>query len=121
MDQVYRQRFTSTGYWGIALMVFCPPVLAIIMANFVDDVSSRYGSPDLFSYGFGLVLFSTGILVGLVMILIGREHYPFMPPGVPEVAKESAQERPVEADGPEDIEAVEAYQAEQDRLARQKV
>lgn len=74
MTSVYRQRFTSTGWTGLALAIACP---AILSGAWLSAASSRAGVGDL-SIALVVVLLA-GAALGPALILVGREHYPVQP------------------------------------------
>lgn len=69
---IYRQRLTSLGWIGASLFVLCPVVMALtareaLLAGYL------YGSPDIAP----VVVAGIGWLVAPILLLVGREHYPF--------------------------------------------
>lgn len=98
---IYRQRLIWLGYWGCVLLLACPFLLAVVATNFIEEATSRYGSPDYFAYGLGYLLFTGGFIAGGVLVLIGREHYSYTPEDAPlaqEVLSGQGDSNPAAAD-----------------------
>lgn len=71
---VYRQRLTPLGWLGLALAIVCPLASAAIS---YDWITSPYAQPPNVVYVAALFV---GMVVAPVLILIGREYFPFTAP-----------------------------------------
>lgn len=71
---VYRQRLTPLGWFGLALAIVCPLASAAIS---YDWITSPYAQPPNVVYVAALF---AGMVVAPVLILIGREYFPFTAP-----------------------------------------
>lgn len=71
---VYRQRLTPLGWAGLVLAVICP--IASAMLSY-DWLTSPYGRPPNVVYVAALF---AGTVIAPVLILIGREYFPFTAP-----------------------------------------
>lgn len=83
-EVIYRQRLTGIGWFGAIIFVTGQIVGSLAVARAVSASMSTYGDPNgpiILALGCGAVVFS-----GLVMVLVGREYYPFTPPALPIVA-----------------------------------
>lgn len=85
----YRQRLTSVGWWGASFAVAMPIVSVFFYMQYLD---SSYEAARLYGMGLGSMADSAdgtamnsaiaglasalASFAGLIMILIGREHYP---------------------------------------------
>lgn len=77
----YRQRLTGTGYAGVALVICAPMALGAAIE----------ASPD--TPIVAVLFLAIATIVGLVMVLIGREYYVYTPDiEVDEEAENRAQE-----------------------------
>lgn len=71
---VYRQRLTPLGWLGLALAIVCPLASAAIS---YDWITSPYAQPPNVVYVAALF---AGTVIAPVLILIGREYFPFTAP-----------------------------------------
>lgn len=79
---VYRQRLTPLGWAGLVLAVICP--IASAMLSY-DWLTSPYGRAPNVVYVAALF---AGTVIAPVLILIGREYFPFTAPE-PQMASET--------------------------------
>lgn len=81
LPTVYRQRFTTAGWWGLAMSVVGPAIAGGAYLAYVDALSPyRRDYSEFFAIiGVGNILFYAGV----VMMFINREYYPYTPPAVP--------------------------------------
>lgn len=86
----YRQRLTTVGNWGVALALFAPLVASYFIMEYLSysaeaayykassvEILAREPEGKATTNGIIALLFSLGSVVGWIMILIGREYYPF--------------------------------------------
>lgn len=81
---VYRQRLTPLGWLGLALAIVCPIASAAIS---YDWLTTPYAQPPNVVYAAALF---AGMVIAPVLILIGREYFPFTAPE-PVVAPQPSQ------------------------------
>lgn len=75
---VYRQRFTEIGYIGVALGIGGPSLSAYLVFLCYSErlVRAQFGpAPDLQLEA--IIIGALAGAIGWVMLLIGREHYPY--------------------------------------------
>lgn len=79
VKRVFKQRFNSVGWWGVALFVLCPSITVIMLAtsvpSYLEALGSRYSyrpESELFHPILYLVL-QVLSLSGLAMMIVGRE------------------------------------------------
>ena len=76
----YRQRFTEIGHVEIGLAVLAPAITSYFLMSYLDY---SYDGDDLRARTSGIIalFFSVSTIVGWIMILVGREYYPYQSPG----------------------------------------
>lgn len=77
LDVVYRQRLTGLGWFGAICFVFGQAAGSVAAVFAIEAAMSKFDDPT----GPALLALacSAAVFIGLVMILVGREHYPFTP------------------------------------------
>lgn len=77
MPATYRQRLTQIGYIGLVIGIGAPALAGVLMLEFYEAMLSRnqFGQmpPSPMLVVAGLMI---AALLGWVMVLVGREHYP---------------------------------------------
>ena len=100
---IYRQRFTSLGWFGAALFVFGP--VAFGWAAYEFFTASSYRRPD----GTVVFLLSLSAPIGAMLALVGREYYD----ATEEVALQKAKEA-------EQISLRKAYEDEEKKTEEER-
>lgn len=75
---LYRQRLTGLGWAGVAAALGGPVVLGFVLGDYVESLGNRYHVPR--PPVIEAMVLSLISLSGWIMILVGREHYPYAPP-----------------------------------------
>lgn len=72
----YRQKLTETGVIGALIFVSAQLAIGFFIREAFEISVSRYSAADPNDYFIYAGLSGVAAFVGLIMILIGREHYP---------------------------------------------
>lgn len=88
-EVIYRQRLTGTGWLGAFLFIGGQVIGGFALKEMVSETMRTYGDPT--APALALAACGIAIFSGLVMVLVGREYYPFT--AVP-LHKPSRDEKP---------------------------